>query len=151
MLDSQEMMSFMLPVHYWQQEGELLGHELLKDAELALLQWAVYWDENRDRGFGLGFPKMTTFERMLHPSTSGRNLCDLPPMQPVVKAVDLAVQKMPFEYRVLAWVWWVELGASQQQTTIRYCRAKGVRIANRVQLNTMLHSIRFFISAELME
>ncbi|WP_020397126.1 hypothetical protein [Thiolinea disciformis] len=138
--------SFAMPEYLWKRrnEGVSSAQLALNDAEIALTEWGLYWQDNRDMGFGVGYPSMTPFERINHPSSF--NAGELALMSPVVELVDVAVHRMPFDYRVLAWIWWVELGGSQYKAAIRYCAAKQVNIGSVNAIRGMLDRVRFGVA-----
>ena len=136
-------MATMMPGHYEYKYDDCR----MKEADIALTQWALYWQDNKDHGFGLGFPKISTFERINH-VLCGDGFGELTPMTPLVELVDQTLLKLPYNYRVVAWVWWVELNAMQYRTAEKICRGLGVKVAYRT-IREMVMQITIAVSVQL--
>ena len=99
-------------------EGERSLLDCCDTADAQLRVWGEWWQENQDRGFGLGFPSVNVVERINQPSSG--SLWDLPPMPFEVELVDDVVRGSPPELRAVAWRWYVsfdrvnEIGCAKQ-------------------------------------
>jgi len=94
-----------LPTHLQPSNGERSLLTCCDEADGQLRVWGQWWQENQDRGFGLGFPSVNVVERINQPSSG--DLWDLPPMPFEVERVDEVVRLCPPELRVTAWRWYV--------------------------------------------
>ncbi len=81
----------------------------LDDTRDCFMHWAAYWSKYRDKGWGLGYPTMSTFERINHLSAAV-DWGDLPPLPWQAEKIEnalLGINPLPWEYRVVAWQWYV--------------------------------------------
>ncbi len=78
------------------------------EAQAGLIEWGHWWAVNQDRGTGLGYPTITPFERLNHPS--GPDYDALPVMPFAVERIENALllpKPLPWHLRLLAWRWYV--------------------------------------------
>lgn len=136
-----------MPAHLVRYESELPADYQLQDAELAIQQWALYWQDNRDHWSSNDYPSMTPFERVLHPT--GRDLGELAIMPPLVELVDQVICKLPFDYRRAAWVFWVQFEGGQMEVAWRYCKRDGVALNSKAGMYKLVDGIRVAVVAAL--
>ncbi len=113
-----------LPPHLCVQDEQQNG-DWCAEAQAGLIEWGHWWAVNQDRSYGLGYPTITPFERLNHPSNPAYD--ELPVMPFTVERIEQALllpKPLPWHLRLLAWRWYV----SYQRHNLPGC-ARGVGIA----------------------
>lgn len=129
-----------MPTHLGRQDCELSTDKQMQDAELAIQQWAMYWQGNRDRWSPNGYPAISAIASVLHPTS--RDLGELPIMPVLAEVVDQVICKLPFDYRRAAWVYWVQFDGRQMDVVWKYCRRDGVELNSKVGLYKLIDGVK---------